>query len=575
MDELTLATSVAALLRRRVREKHDDQAVAHVAHFDGPDGVTSWTYGRLDEEARAVAARLRQRHSPGDRALLLYPVGLPFVAAFLGCQYAGVIAVPAPEPGQYSQQRRRLRAIATDADVRTVLTDSSAYEAVLAWRAEDRLDHLQVIATDVPDQDSGILDAGDTAETDHGTVVLLQYTSGSTGDAKGVMITNGNMLHNAAAYLRAVRQKPGFRSGGWLPLYHDMGLSAQLLPALMAGGTCHLMQPMTFVRRPHLWLRMIDTFRLQVSHAPNFAYELCQRKIKDEQVAGLDLSCWEYAGNGSEPVQASVLTAFAKRFADQGFQETTLGPSYGMAETVVYVSGASGRRPVVRSVDAELLEQGEFVPARLGRQARHLVGCGQVETAYDVRVVDPVTRRTMPPDGLGEIWLRGPSVSPGYWRRKESSRETFDAQLADGDGGWLRTGDLGIVVDGEIFVSGRIKDMLIVRGRNLYPHDIENELRLQHPELGQVGAAFGVSSTEAEPAEERVVVTHEVRGNDADRLAALGKAMKLTVAREFGTESTVALLRPGSVLRTTSGKVRRGEMRRLYLAGELAPVWQG
>ncbi|MFF3705878.1 AMP-binding protein [Streptomyces phaeochromogenes] len=158
----------------------------------------------------------------------------------------------------------------------TVLTDSSAYEAVLAWRAEDRLDHLQVIEADVPDQDSGILDAGDTAETDHGTVVLLQYTSGSTGDAKGVMITNGNMLHNAAAYLRAVRQKPGFRSGGWLPLYHDMGLSAQLLPALMAGGTCHLMQPMTFVRRPHLWLRMIDAFRLQVSHAPNFAYELAR-----------------------------------------------------------------------------------------------------------------------------------------------------------------------------------------------------------------------------------------------------------------------------------------------------------
>lgn len=574
MDELTTATSVAALLRRRVRQHRERQAVAHVAHLDGPDGVTSWTYGRLDEEARAVAARLRQRNRPGDRVLLLYPVGLPFVAAFIGCLYAGVIAVPAPEPGQYSQQRRRLSGIAADAAVRTVLTDSSAYEAVLAWRAEGCLDHLQVIATDVPDLEPGRPEADDVVETDHDAVVLLQYTSGSTGVAKGVMITNGNMLHNGAAYLRGMGQQPGYRSGGWLPLYHDMGLSAQLLPALMAGGTCHLMRPMTFVRRPHLWLRMIDAFDIQVSHAPNFAYDLCQRKITDEQVAGLELSRWEYAGNGSEPVQASVLTAFAKRFADQGFQETSFGPSYGMAETVVYVSGVSGRRPVVRSVDAELLERGEFAPARLGRPARNLVGCGSAD-AYEVRVVDPGTRRTMPRDGLGEIWLRGPSVSPGYWRREEESRMTFGAVLEDGDGGWLRTGDLGIVADGEVFVSGRIKDLLIVRGRNLYPHDIEHELRTQHPELGQFGAAFGVPPSEAEPGEERVVVTHEVRGSEADWLEALGKAMKLTVAREFGAEATVALLRPGAVLRTTSGKVRRGEMCRLYQAGELDPVWQG
>lgn len=574
MDELTTATSVAELLRRRVRQNLDKQAVVEVTHLDGPDGVRSWTYGRLDEEARTVAARLRHRHSPGDRVLLLYPVGLPFAAAFLGCLYAGVIAVPAPEPGQYRQQRRRLRGIATDAAVRTVLTDSSAYESVMTWRAEDGLDHLQVITTDTADEESGSLEAGDVVETDHGTVVLLQYTSGSTGDAKGVMITNGNMLHNGAAYLRGMGQQPGYRSGGWLPLYHDMGLSAQLLPVLMAGGTSYLMQPMTFVRRPHLWLRMIDTFGIQVSHAPNFAYDLCQRKITDEQVVGLDLSRWEYAGNGSEPVQASVLTAFAKRFADHGFQETSFGPSYGMAESVVYVSGVSGRRPVVRSVDAELLEQGEFAPARLGCPARNLVGCGPA-SAYEVRIVDPVTRRTMPPDRLGEIWLRGPSISPGYWRRKEASRTTFDGVLVDGDGGWLRTGDLGIVVDQEIFVSGRIKDVLIVRGRNLYPHDIEHELRIQHPELGHVGAAFGVSTGEAEPGEERVVVTHEVRGRDADWLETLGKAMKLTVAREFGAEATVALLRPGSVRRTTSGKVRRSEMRRLYLAGELAPVWQG
>jgi acyl-CoA synthetase (AMP-forming)/AMP-acid ligase II len=574
VHELTTASSVAELLRQRVREDPDRDAVVQVVDLDGPDGISTWTYGRLDEEARAVAARLRRQNNPGDRVLLLYPVGLAFAAAVIGCLYAGVIAVPAPEPGQYRQQRHRLRSIATDATVETVLTDASAYDEVMAWRAEDGLDHLRVIATDVADPDAGSPEPADTVETDHGTVMLLQYTSGSTGDAKGVMITNGNMLHNGAAYLRAMRQQPGFRAGGWLPLYHDMGLSAQLLPTLMAGGTCYLMQPMAFVRRPHLWLRMIDRFRIKVSHAPNFAYDLCQRKITDKQVAGLDLSCWEFAGNGSEPVQASVLTAFAKRFADQGFQETSFGPSYGMAEAVVYVSGVSGRRPHVRSVDAELLAQGEFAPARLGRPARNLVGCGSARD-YEVRIVEPATGRTVPPDRLGEIWLRGPSIAQGYWQREEASRTTFDGVLADGDGGWLRTGDLGVVADGEIFVTGRIKDMLIVHGRNLYPHDIEHELRVQHPELGQVGAVFGVTPEEAEAGEERVVVTHEAKGNDAERLAVLGRAMKLTVAREFGAEATIALLRPGSVLRTTSGKVRRGEMRRLYLAGELTPVWQG
>lgn len=573
VGQLSEEPSVVTVIRRHAREAPDKDAVVLVADPDRPDRTISWSYRVLDEQARAVAVWLGQRYEPGSRILLLYPLGLGFVAAFLGCLYSGMIAVPAPLPGRYRHHRRRVRTIAMDAEVSVILTDSASLDEVREWSTTEGVGQ-HCVATDATAPARH--DAWTAAPVTPETLALLQYTSGSTGDAKGVMITNGNLLHNVEAFTRSVGWGPRTRSGGWIPLYHDMGLSGHLLPALLCGSTCVLLQPMAFLRKPVAWLRTIDAYDLTMSSAPNFAFDLCARKVTDEQAERLDLSRWEFAANGSEPVRASVLAAFAKRFARSGFRDEALAPCYGLAEATVYVSGRAGRSPTVRRVDAERAEHGEFVTEPVaGGSVREVVGCGPVPD-YDLRVVDPITRRVLPQGRIGEIWLRGPSVARGYWRRTDATRRTFAATTADGDTGYLRTGDLGVLHEGELYVHGRIKEMLIVHGRNLYPHDIEHELRVQHPELGAVGAVFAVPSRdEDEPDAERVIVTHEARGvRGTERLAELAAAMRLTIAREFGFDAAaVVLLRPGGVRRTTSGKIQRSAMRELFLAEDLRPLY--
>ncbi|WP_018220878.1 fatty acyl-AMP ligase [Salinispora pacifica] len=573
MSDLTTAPDLVSLFRERAGATPDGQAVVHVIDVDTADGFRSWTYGQLDREARRVAVHIRQLAPEGSRILLLYPVGLPFVAAFLGCLYAGVIAVPAPLPGRFQHQRRRLRAIATDALVAAVFTDEANFAEATGWAAgEDGVD-APVVATDVAvaaDPDTWAAPA-----LGRETVALLQYTSGSTGDSKGVILTHGNLLANMAGYVAAVGLTPELRSGGWLPLYHDMGLSAQLLPPLMVGGNSVLLDPMSFLRRPVSWLRLIDRFGLGISFGPNFGYDLCARKVTDEQLEDLDLSRWRYAINGSEPIQPSVMAAFAKRFAGTGFRETAFSPSYGLAEAVVYVSTRGDRPPLIRAVDAERLERGEFADAREGRPIRNVVSCGR-PGGYDLRLVDPDTGASVAPGRVGELWLRGPSQSPGYWGREEATLRTFQAVTAEGEHGFLRTGDLCAIEDDELYVVGRLKEMLIVNGRNLYPHDIEHELRAHHPELaGGVGAVFSAPSLDdAHEQVEEVVLTHEVRGVRGEALAVLAAAMRHTVSREFGVRAgAVVLLRTGTTRRTTSGKIQRAEMRQLYLAGELVSLY--
>ncbi|WP_328562789.1 fatty acyl-AMP ligase [Streptomyces coelicoflavus] len=572
MHDITQSASVVEAFRRNVSTRPDQDAVAFLADPDRPDLASPLTYSELDREARGIAAWLQEQgHRPGSRALLLYPVGTEFVAAFLGCLYAGVVAVPAPLPSQFRHHRTRLRNIALDAGVAVVLTDGASADDCREWADAVQLTDVEAVVTRPEGRRLADPDDWTPVPLDQDTLALLQYTSGSTGDAKGVMITHGNVLHNVEAFARAVRWTEETRSGGWVPLYHDMGLSAQLLPALLRGGSCVLMDPMAFARRPVRWLRAIGTCGINVSFAPNFAYDLCTRRVTDAEVAQLDLSHWTYAANGSEPVQPDVLTAFTKRFAAAGFREEAFAPSYGMAEVTVYVSSRGHQSPLVRAVDAERLEQGEFVLAEPGRPARHLVSNGPAP-AFDIRIVDPVTHDVLPEGRIGEIWIRGASVAVGYWGREEATQETFRGTTADGDTGYLRSGDLGTVHEGELYINGRIKEMVIVNGRNLYPHDVEHELRSQHPELAGFGAVFTAPERDDAPgaATESLVVTHEVRGVPADELAALAGRMQITVSREFGVRvDDVLLLRPGTVRRTTSGKIQRAEMRSLYLAGEL------
>lgn len=572
VSDVKNAASLSDLLRERVRARPEQDAVVFVR-----DPVTRdddpMSYAELDERARRIAGWLRDRVAVGDRVLLLHPSGVDFVAAFFGCLYAGAVAVPAPLPGRYHHERRRVKGIAKDAEVAAVLTDGANLKSIVDWVREGEVAVDEALVADSAAVGAaGALDGtGDPYRADRDALALLQYTSGSTGEPKGVELTHGNVLHNAGVYRDLLGVSGPVRFGGWAPLYHDMGLMMQTLTPLLLGGTCVLMTPSSFIRRPENWLRMVDDYDLVCSQAPNFAYALCTRKVTDEQLAGLDLSRWRYAVCGAEPVQASTMREFKARFAAAGLRDDALFPGYGLAEATVAVSGAPWREDAVLRADPAALERGELRPAEASGRARELPGNGWPRD-FDVRVVDPDTGEVRPDGQVGEVWLRGPSVSRGYWRNEVATAATFGARTADGDGGYLRTGDLGALVGGELYVTGRRKDLMIIRGRNLHPSDVEHELRTRHEELdGLPGAAFTVPVAD----EEALVVVQEVRGRRTDDEArALVRAMRLTVAREFGVHAAgVLLVQRGAVRRTTSGKVQRAAMRQLFLAGELEALF--
>ncbi|WP_374323460.1 fatty acyl-AMP ligase [Streptomyces sp. AP-93] len=531
--------------RRRVMETPRRTAVRFCAGEDREE----LSYEALDAAARSVARWLADRAEPGDRALLSFFPGTGFIQAFLGCLYAGVVPVPVPAQGGHSQQEARTDGIAADSGARLVLAEETLAEALTA----DGRD-LEPFAADA------------------GTLAFLQYTSGSTSDPKGVMVPHGALVHN----IGLMRRSHGWHSGmtwcSWLPAYHDMGLIAMMLTPLHLGGTAVLMSPTEFLKRPVSWLRLIDQYGADVSCAPNFAYDLCSRLLSDEQIAGLDLSRWRYACNGAEPVDAGTLARFAKRFAPAGFRTEALLPGYGMAETTLYVSGTrADSAPVVLRVSADGLAAGSLTPAEPGEPAQDLVSSGIVRD-LDVRIVDPGTARELPDGQVGEIWIRGDSVAHGYWRRPEQTAQAFGAVTASGEGGFLRTGDLGALDAGELYVTGRLKEMIIVHGRNLYPHDIEREVRALDKAFAELPAAvFSVRPG----AHEEIVVVQELRarGLGADELRALARGAKSRLSAVLGVRvGGIVLVRVGQVRRTTSGKIQRTRMRQLFEQGGLAPV---
>ncbi|WP_121702742.1 fatty acyl-AMP ligase [Streptomyces sp. BBFR25] len=568
MSEVSTAANATEILRHWAAERPAQDALIWVRDPERRDAL-HLTHAELDTRARQLAMRLRSLFPDGSRILLLCPPA-EFIVPFVGCLYAGMVAVPAPLPGRFPHERRRVKAIAADSRVSAVLTDTADLPAVRDWARQEGLDGLPLLVAD----DTGLPgpDGWEPPAADRGTLALLQYTSGSTGTPKGVMISHGNLLTNAATLCTTLQVPEGARFGGWAPQFHDMGLMAQTLPALFHGSTCVLMDPTAFLKRPHHWLRMIDTYDVVWSAAPNFGYDYCCRKVTDEQIQDLDLSRWRYAVNGSEPVQAGTTTEFAKRFAAAGFRPEAASPCYGLAESTVFVSGAPPREPLVTTVDGDALARREFRPVPTAAGGRDLPSNGAAH-GFDVAVVDPETHRRLPAGRIGELWLRGPNVAQGYWDDPDTTDATFRATTADGDTGYLRTGDLGTVHDGELYVTGRIKDVMIFRGRNLYPQDIEHELRTSHPELANVGAVFAAPVRPSDPRdlEEGLVVTHEVRaGLGEPRLTALAAALRQTVARDFGVvPAAVLLLRRGTVRRTTSGKIERAAMRELFLTGRL------
>jgi long chain fatty acid CoA FadD26 len=558
-------------LRLRAATRPDDTAFVFL--HDGEEPAQSLTYGALDAAARQQAAGFTAAGLAGRNAVLLYPSGLDFVRALLGCMYAGVAAAPVQVPHRLPGLQR-LRGIADDAGARAVLT-TAAVEAELRERFGDRpeLAGLTLIRTDEPAAEAGPWDGVLPVPAD---TALLQYTSGSTGDPKGVMVTHANFIANARETNDLWPCDPDATVVSWLPLFHDMGMLFGIILPLWAGPTSYLMSPEAFIRRPARWLEAISRFRGTHTAAPGFAYDLCVAAAEEGRIGpGLDLSSWRVAGNGAEPVRWRTIENFAAAFAPAGFDPRAMCPGYGLAENTLKATGdRADREPAALWVSHDALRDGLVRQVDVDAPgAVPLVGCGEPVGDTLVRIVDPATLTPLPDDRVGEIWINGPCVAAGYWGRPEASKETFWARTAPGADDsreYLRTGDLGFLHGGTLYINGRLKDLVIRTGRNHYPQDIELSAETAVPGLRpNCAAAFSVDDGNTE----KLAVVVEVDGRT---LRETGSGRLRRLVREAVWDNhrleadDVLLVRRGTLPKTSSGKIRRRACRQLYTDGSLA-----
>ncbi|MBD2256620.1 fatty acyl-AMP ligase [Pseudanabaena sp. FACHB-2040] len=568
--------SFVELLSCRAHDQPNQTAYTFLQ--DGEAEAVDLTYRQLDEQARAIAATLQSLNATGSRALLIYPPGLEFIAAFFGCLYAGVVAVPAYPPRR-NQSLSRLHAIAANAEPKLALTTATLLKDIeKRFTQELGLNQLHWVASDA--LASSLATAWQEPDLNRDTLAFLQYTSGSTGTPKGVMVSHGNLVHNSSLIHKSFADTPQSQGVSWLPPYHDMGLIGGVLQPLYVGAPTVLMSPMAFMQKPLRWLQAISRFKATTSGGPNFAYDLCIRKVTLKHLANLDLSSWEVAFTGAEPVRAETLRQFAEVFAPCGFREEAFHPCYGMAETTLMVTGkVKSASPVLHTVSSTALEQNQVVPTPKAQEgSRTLVGCGQTWLDLNVLIVDPQSLTLCPANQVGEIWVSGPSVAQGYWNREEQTQQTFDAYPVDAQpetleqGPFLRTGDLGFLLDGELFITGRIKDLMIIRGQNHYPQDIELTVERSHSALrAGCGAAFTVENK----GEERLVIVQEVERNYLRKLnvqEVVGNICRAITAQHSLQVYATVLVKTGSIPKTSSGKIQRHACRAEFLAGKLSVV---
>lgn len=560
--------SLVSLLRLRALEQ--GSVTAFMFLRDGETAEDSLTYAELDRRARAVGALLQARGAQGQQALLLFPPGLDYIVAFFGCLYAGVVAVPAYPP-HHNRNLPRVQAIARDARASFALCTQGISDVLTRqFTGTEGFESLQCFTTDeIPTgAEEHWQDPGVTSET----LAFLQYTSGSTGSPKGVMLTHGNLLHNSELIHRACGTSSSSRVVSWLPPYHDMGLIGGILQPLYVGAQGILMSPTAFLQRPYRWLKVISDFQAAVSPAPNFAYELCARTVTPEDRATLDLSSWEVALNGAEPIRPETLERFAVAFGPYGFRREAFYPAYGLAEATLMVSGGTKGEPVtVKQFSRPALEQHRAVSAE-GVEGHDLVGCGRGLAGQKIVIVDPESRTPCDSGEVGEIWIAGPSIAQGYFHRQEKTDSTFRAYLAGmEEGPFLRTGDLGfLTAEGELFITGRLKDLIIIHGRNLYPQDIEAAVERSHPSVRPgCGAAFAVEVG----GEEKLAVVYEVDRHLKSDPETVIRAIRGTVLAECEVQPhAVVLIRMATVPKTSSGKIQRHACRRDFLNDNLNVV---
>jgi amino acid adenylation domain-containing protein len=534
---------------------------------DGENEQATWSYRQLDARARTVGSHLQSLKAKGERVLLLYPPGLEFVAGFWGCLYAGAIPVPLYPP-RLNRSISRLRLIAEDCTATIALTTRQGLLRMQPRALEgDQLPCSVCMSTDDLPETDGL--AWRRPDLSGVSPALLQYTSGSTSSAKGVMITHSNLLENEKQIKRAFRQDENSVIVGWLPLYHDMGLIGNMLQPLYLGAECVLMPPTAFLQQPARWLSAISRYKGTTSGGPNMAYDLCVRRITEEELSGLDLSSWCVAFNGAEPVRARTIRSFAARFSAVGFSERAFSACYGLAEATLLISSASVQgEPSEVNLDREMLGSGMVRQVPMSKASATLVGCGRPPQETDVVIVHPDSKHRCVADQVGEIWASGPSIAQGYWNRPEQTEQSFFAKLdGEGEKPFLRTGDLGFIADGQLFVTGRLKDLIIIRGRNHYPQDIELSVESAHEALRPgCGAAFSVEEQD----EEHLVVVQEVAGRFSGSPEELVRSIRRALSREHEIQAhAIVLVRPFSVPKTSSGKVQRLACRKQYLEGLL------
>jgi acyl transferase domain-containing protein/acyl-CoA synthetase (AMP-forming)/AMP-acid ligase II/acyl carrier protein len=557
-------STLVELLSYRAQNQPDQ--IAYTFLVDGETESVSLTYQELDQKARAIASQLLQQGVPGSRALLLYPPGIEFIAAFFGCLYAGFVAVPAYPPRR-NQKMSRLQAIVADAEAVVALTTSvqlaeNATLGAVPWITTD----------DIP---SNIADTWQCPDIKNDTLAFLQYTSGSTGTPKGVMITHGNLLHNSQLIYNFYEHTPQSQGVIWLPPYHDMGLIGGVLQPMYGGFPVTLMAPAAFLQKPFRWLQAISHYKATTSGGPDFAYDLACRQITPEQLASLDLSSWEVAFTGAEPIRAQTLDNFAETFAPCGFRREAFYPCYGMAETTLIVTGGlKSATPIVRYVDTTSLAENQVIDAT-GDAGKAIAGCGKSSPDQTVLIVNPESLTSCADGEVGEVWVSGPSVAQGYWNRPEQTKNAFGAYLADNQTGpFLRTGDLGCLQDGELLITGRLKDLIIIMGRNHYPQDIEFTVENCHPALRPAGgAAFAMEINDTE----RLVIVQEVERSYLRKLNAdevIGAIRKAVAEHHDLPTHTIVLIKTNSLPKTSSGKVRRSTCRDELKAGTLDIVAQ-
>ncbi|MEW6734741.1 MAG: amino acid adenylation domain-containing protein, partial [Acidobacteriota bacterium] len=556
----------------RWRASYQAERLVYLFLADGEREEEQFTYADLDRRARIIGAALQQRSAMGERVLLIYPPGLEYIAAFMGCLYAGAIAVPT-YPARHNRTLPRLQAIVKDACARIALTTNEVASTIAPLIAEfDDLKNLDWITTDTIAID--ILSQWCNTRITTNMPAFLQYTSGSTSTPKGVVVTHANLIHNQQMIQKAFQHTESSTFVGWLPLYHDMGLIGNVVQPLFIGASSVLMSPLAFLQNPLRWLKAISRYRAATSGGPNFAYDLCVRKISAEQCGELDLSCWTTAFNGSEPIRYETIEAFNRTFSDYGFRQDAFYPCYGLAEATLFVAGSSEKRcPVTIKIRREALEQNLIVTTDDESNAVTLVSCGEAHLNQRIVIVEPQEMKEVTTDRVGEIWVAGTSIASQYWQKSQESKITFQAYLVDtNEGPFLRTGDLGFVHNGELYITGRLKDLIIIRGHNHYPQDIELTVEHSNTHLRSgCGAAFTVEVN----GQENLVCVQELQSAESLETESIITDIRQAIAEEHELQVfAICLIKPGTIPKTSSGKVQRYACKKRFLHDELDIVTQ-